>query len=95
MKKLKLKLNALNKQNLEEKQMDALRGGGMCNCSCYYANSGGSSINANMMANYDAAGEWGHYSSIDGCNQYGYDGGKVCCPECDESDHSGCFYDCK
>jgi natural product precursor len=95
MKKLaKLRLNVLREQDLAEKQMNALRGGGMCNCSCYYANSGGSSINANMMANYNAAGDSGHYYSTNGCNQYGYDGGMVCCPNCDEANQHVFYYDC-
>ncbi|MDR3259512.1 MAG: GLPGLI family protein [Fusobacteriaceae bacterium] len=53
MKKLsKLRLNVLNEQGLEEKQMNALRGGNNCYCSCYWANQGGSSIEANRDANY-------------------------------------------
>jgi natural product precursor len=67
MKKLsKLKLNALNEQDLAEKQMNALRGGRYCACSCLYANSGGSSINANMNANYNT-GDNGIISN-GGCN---------------------------
>jgi natural product precursor len=74
MKKL-LKLNALNEQCIEKKQMNALRGGKqekkeesdeLCTCSCYYANNGGSSSIDNSKANYNIGG--GH--SIQGDNCY-------------------------
>jgi natural product precursor len=74
MKKLsKLKLNAFREQDLEEKQMNALRGGRYCFGSCYYANNTGSSSNDNAYANYKlGSGDGlGGYSG-NGCNQYRY-----------------------
>jgi natural product precursor len=69
--KLKLtQLNTLNEQDLAEKQMNALRGGRQCSCSCYYENYGGSSSSANMGANYNIGGSGGY--STNGCNQYTY-----------------------
>jgi natural product precursor len=69
MKKLsKLKLNALNEQSLEKKNMNTLRGGVCitCQCSCYWQNSpGGSSIASNRSANAQHG-----YSSVQGYNQY-------------------------
>jgi natural product precursor len=66
MKKLsKLKLHALNEQNLTEKQMNALRGGTTCYCSCYWAGQGGSSELDNRNANYNYG-----YHSNEGCSQY-------------------------
>ncbi|GHV35029.1 hypothetical protein FACS1894178_3750 [Bacteroidia bacterium] len=50
-----LKLNKIAEGNLNEKQMHQIKGGGatpfICSCGCQYANSGGSSISANMYAN--------------------------------------------
>jgi natural product precursor len=84
MKKLsKLKLNVLNEQSLEERQMNALRGGVNCGCSCYYENNSGSSSNNNMNANYRLGTK-----SINGCNQYVnmFDGAFYgYCPSCNES----------
>jgi natural product precursor len=48
----KLRLHLLKEQDLEEKQMNALRGG--ATCSCYWGNYGGSSSSANSEANYGA-----------------------------------------
>jgi natural product precursor len=86
MKKLqKLKLNAFREQYLVEKQMNALRGGNQCSCSCYYANYGGSSTSANMGANYNLGSGY----STNGCNQYTYvsHGGGIVIyePYCNES----------
>ncbi len=50
----KLKLNALAKKNLSELEMNQVRGGDCCGCSCYYADNGGSSIDANGSANNKA-----------------------------------------
>jgi natural product precursor len=61
----KLKLNALNEQDLAEKQMNALRGGDNCMCSCYWEGRGGSSSMSNMSANFDLS-----TYSTHGCNQY-------------------------
>ena len=51
---MNLKLNTLANQNLDSKEMTAIRGGGtpgICGCACAYANSGGSSSSANGSAN--------------------------------------------
>ncbi|MDR1581956.1 MAG: TIGR04149 family rSAM-modified RiPP [Prevotellaceae bacterium] len=85
MKKLgKLKLNALNEQDLKEKQMNALRGGQICYCSCYWENvpnSNGSSTSDNRSANYNS----GYYSQH-GCNQYAnVDGYTYTCLNCNEN----------
>jgi natural product precursor len=83
----KLKLNALKEQDLAEKEMNYLRGGRSCSCSCYYANYGGASTSDNMVANYNI-GQNGGYST-NGCNQYTYIsyGGGMVIPEpyCNES----------
>ena len=62
-----LKLNRLAENKLSEKEMESINGGAMyyyrndpecrcqylvCACGCQYANSGGSSTNANGNANY-------------------------------------------
>jgi natural product precursor len=68
MKKLqKLRLNALKEQYLAEKQMKVLSGGECvtCQCSCYWAGNGGSSIASNKTANAQHG-----YSSVDGYNRY-------------------------
>jgi natural product precursor len=65
-----IKLNALENQSLNNREMNKVRGGGddcdegcgSCRCSCYYANNGGSSIDANADAN--ATG--GHLTSKKG-----------------------------
>lgn len=53
MKKLgKLKLNQLSSAELNEQEMNTLRGGsGSCCCGCGYAGSGGSSSSSNSSAN--------------------------------------------
>jgi natural product precursor len=82
MKKLqKLRLRVLNEQNLAEKQMNALRGGENCFCSCYWAGNGGSSVESNRSANYNYG-----YVSQQGCNQYNQVGNYIgYCSECTES----------
>ena len=88
MKKLsKLKLNMLSDANLRDKEMNGLRGGGNCYCSCYYANSGGSSSDANMGANYDKSGTGQpDVYSTSGCNAYFAGGsGSMYCSNCNES----------
>ena len=68
MKKLKkLKLNALSEVSLEDKEMNALRGGSCCTCSCYWEDQGGSSSSDNSSAN-SKIGDGGY--SLQGCNQY-------------------------
>jgi natural product precursor len=50
----KMKLNALESQSLNNKEMNAVRGGepgDCCACGCNYANQGGSSTNDNARAN--------------------------------------------
>jgi natural product precursor len=51
-----LKLNALESQSLNNKEMNSLRGGRSCGCGC----CGSSSTNSNMNANYEggANGLW-------------------------------------
>jgi natural product precursor len=67
MKKLtKLKLNVLSDANLQEREMNRLKGGNTCGCSCYYeGTSKGSSSSDNRDANRDT----GSASPV-GCNQY-------------------------
>ena len=47
----KLKLNVLSEGNLSKLEMNQVKGGTCCGCSCYYAGSGGSSTNDNGNAN--------------------------------------------
>lgn len=48
----KLKLNALNKAFLDEKELNLVRGGaGNCTCGCLYADYGGSKSADNDSAN--------------------------------------------
>lgn len=54
-----LKLSRLEAKKLNEKEMGMINGGigitvtvRTCTCSCYYADQGGSSIEANRDANY-------------------------------------------
>lgn len=68
MKIKRFKLNVLSAEKLRQKEMNAIVGGRACGCSCYYANSGGSSSTDNMNANY-AVGDYG-INSTQGCNQY-------------------------
>ena len=66
MKLKKLKLNALSEAGLKDKEMNALKGGNCCRCSCYWdGKPGGSEWNDNMNANYGLDTE-----SEKGCNQY-------------------------
>jgi natural product precursor len=60
-----LKLNKLEEQNLAERQMNVVKGGGCqnCGCSCSYEGNGGSSRNDNGAANKahglkSPTGEW-------------------------------------
>ena len=50
-----LKLNKIAKNRLTEKEMENTKGGAvvkkLCGCACAYANSGGSSTDANRSAN--------------------------------------------
>lgn len=62
----KLKLNQLSKAELNEREMNFIKGGS-CSCGCHYAGSGGSSSCENSQANLDYS-----YTS--------YGGGKTCSP---------------
>ena len=59
----KLKLNALSKQQLKNRELSQIKGGG-CTCSCYYANSGGSSSDDNSNANYGLGSGNGGYTHL-------------------------------
>jgi natural product precursor len=64
MKLKELKPNKLSNRNLNNRQMNHLKGGSggnVCGCSCYYENSGGSSTMMNGGANYQYMHEWGGY----------------------------------
>lgn len=66
MKLEKIKLNKLAGNNLADREMKEIKGGSwVCSCSCAYADSGGSSIEANRDANAD-----NNYHSTSGCNCY-------------------------
>jgi natural product precursor len=72
-----LKLTQLNKVELEERQMNALRGGESCSCGC----GGPSNIYTNTSANYNYSGETcscgctGNSSTINNANaNYNYAG---------------------
>jgi natural product precursor len=57
-----LKLNQLSNSELREGELQGLKGGKVCGCSCRYASSGGSSTGDNGCANvkfeyYSAEGE--------------------------------------
>lgn len=51
-----LKLNTVESCKLTQKAMDCVKGGWTCACSCYYAENGGSSIEANGEANLNTPG---------------------------------------
>lgn len=52
-----LKLNAVENKVLTTKEMSSVKGGGWtCTCSCYYAGSGGASIEDNGNANLSSPG---------------------------------------
>ena len=61
----KIKINAME---LSNPQMNGLRGGKFCTCSCYWAETNGITIEANRQANYDLGSNGGE--SLHGCNQY-------------------------
>ncbi len=71
----KIKLNKLSDDALAQRQMKGLKGGGIyrrsCTCSCAYANTGGSSTEDNLTANY-RLGSKGGYSKT-GDNGSGHD----------------------
>jgi hypothetical protein len=72
MKLKRLKLSDSSDKSLKDKEMNALKGGNCCNCSCYWEDKGGSSVEDNTSANYSFNGTSEH-----GCNEYtecdGYD----------------------
>ncbi len=47
-----LKVNQIEAARLSKAEMSRTKGGNVCNCSCYYRNVGGSSIEANGQANW-------------------------------------------
>ena len=47
-----LKLNQIEKNVLSTNEMNQVKGGRACTCSCYWANNGGSSIRDNKVANF-------------------------------------------
>lgn len=65
MKIKRIKLNALSRTIVENKAMNALKGGNCCQCSCYWEGRGGSSTEDNQNANYRL-----DTISQHGCNQY-------------------------
>jgi natural product precursor len=73
MKKLgKLKLNVLSETNLQDREMNRLRGGERCcTCSCYWYGRSGSSSSDNSKANYNIP-SLGGGSSTHGSNCYVY-----------------------
>ena len=53
MKKIgKLKLNQLSKAELEKREMNSLKGGSACVCTCYNPNGGYADTNSISSANY-------------------------------------------
>lgn len=71
---LKINLNILNEQNINNIEMNRLKGGDDrgCSCSCYWADKkGGASIEDNRDANYNVGPSGGY--SIYGDNCYVYD----------------------
>lgn len=67
MKLKRLKLSDFSDKSLKDKEMNALRGGNCCRCSCYWEDQGGSSSSDNSSANF-GIGDGGE--SLQGCNQY-------------------------
>lgn len=73
----KIRLDTLEKNQLDAKAMSGLKGGNStCMCSCYYRNTGGASLEVNMDANR-RNGYWStHYTedmvivSLDGSNRW-------------------------
>lgn len=65
MKLKRLKLSDLSDKSLKDKEMNALRGGNCCTCSCYWEDRGGSSSSDNSSSNYQFDGY-----STEGCNEY-------------------------
>lgn len=61
----KLKLTTLSEAIVKAKGSNAIRGGNICNCSCYWEGKGGATLNDNMNANYAL-----NTHSQHGCNQY-------------------------
>jgi natural product precursor len=73
-----LKLNKLEEQNLAERQMYAIKGGGRtCTCSC-----SSNSIQSNMEANYGLGSNGGHSTSGGNCYEM-LDNG-TCQRKCDD-----------
>mgnify|MGYP004452727025 FL=1 len=47
-----IKINHIESASLSKAEMAHTKGGNVCNCSCYYRNVGGSSIEDNGHANW-------------------------------------------
>ena len=73
MKLKRLKLSDLSDKSLKDKEMNALKGGNCCSCSCYWADKRGASVEDNTSSNYV-----GNLESVHGCNEY---------TECDDYDN--------
>lgn len=68
MKLKKLKLSTLSETIMKDKEMNGLKGGNSCGCSCYWEGQGGSSVDDNAEANYTL----GNGESKNGCNEFSY-----------------------
>ena len=77
-----MKTIKINLLELLVPQMNSLRGGQSCTCSCYWDGQGGSTAGDNRDANYESG-----ITSKHGCNQYWkVDGVSYACGCClDES----------
>ena len=51
----KIRLDTLEKNQLDTRAMNAVKGGKTCGCACAYENTGGSSSSQNEDANFDNA----------------------------------------
>jgi natural product precursor len=58
-----MKLNALENQSLNNKEMSKILGGRSCSCSC----AGPSGVADNLDANYNIGSSGGHSTSGDNC----------------------------
>ncbi len=72
----KIRLDTLEKNQLDARAMNAVKGGKTCGCACAYENTGGSSSSQNEDANFEK-GLWSPeiidckpawwYNESDGC----------------------------
>lgn len=61
----RIKLNRIEVDILSAKEMNVVKGGTSCACSCYYAESGGSSIDANAALGGGSSTEGGIESLLE------------------------------